>query len=49
MIAAVLWVAGGALLSLALLVCFTAWLRLLDDDSNMRHGLKDRCHHKSHD
>jgi hypothetical protein len=43
---AVLWLAGGALVGFVGLVCFTAWLGLLDDDSKVRRDLKHRGHHK---
>ena len=46
MIEAVAWVAGGVFALCVLMVCFTAWLRLLDDDAKIRRDLKHRCHHK---
>jgi hypothetical protein len=46
MIEIVLWVAGGLFFLAGALICFMAWLRMLDDDSKVRRDLKHRCHRK---
>lgn len=46
MIEFVLWMAGGVVVLSGLLVCFVAWLRMLDDDNKMRRDMKHHCHHK---
>ena len=51
MVETILWLAGGALAAFAVLLCFIAWLRFLDGDSDRRRDLSCacpdcRCHHK---
>ena len=42
------WLAGIAAMVIAcgLLIGFTAWLRFLDTEHEVRHDLKHRCYHK---
>jgi hypothetical protein len=46
MIEAVLWLAVVAFIVCGMLVCFTAWLGLLDDEDKIRRDNKHRRHYK---
>ena len=43
-----MWIVAAAVVVIvcAVLIGFTAWLRLLDDEDKVRRDLKHRCHHK---
>jgi len=46
MIETILWMAGGSLLTIAALVCYAAYVGMLDEDTKVRRDEKHRNHHK---
>jgi len=45
MIETILWMAGGSLLTIAALVCYAAYVGLMDEDNKVRRDEKRRNHH----
>jgi hypothetical protein len=46
MIEAVLWMAGGSLLTIVALVCYAAYVGLMTSDEQYRRDVKHRNHHR---